>query len=231
MAKKQRKSDNKGNLDRGDNYLDRIKDETEKGKTPWHPRHHGVKMQAHHLISEKALTLISLKLKKALDASRYNMNFVDNLVFLPSTFQGACHLQIQPHKSGHEWKDSDTKKKASYHRNVSKLLFTAERYADKECVGQNASNANDLVDEMKSVSLQIMDLVQNFHKKYRLSQVAQHFTPGNHVGCSGADLMGDHNDEFTCPVDRNHCSNHGSDQSDENISYVSNSPYVLMIGK
>ena len=81
----------------GSAYRKRIERAT--ADEPKHPRHHGVAMQAHHVISATAMHASGLadKIKKF----GYNINELENLALLPCTLQGACYLGVQPHRGNH----------------------------------------------------------------------------------------------------------------------------------
>ena len=64
-----------------------------------HPRHRGVKMQAHHILSGEGAKLSQMGRK--LVGFGYDINTPKNLAFLPCTLQGACYLGIQPHRGNH----------------------------------------------------------------------------------------------------------------------------------
>ncbi len=69
-----------------------------------HPFCHGIQMDTHHLVSEKALDGCDDDLKEMLIDKGYNINYLGNLVGIPATFKGACHLGVQVHRSDHKFK-------------------------------------------------------------------------------------------------------------------------------
>jgi hypothetical protein len=77
-----------GNSAKDTQYLKRITEHIATDKT--HPRHQGVKMQAHHIISGEGIKRSGLG--KKLKEFGYNINLLPNLVFIPCTLQGACYL-------------------------------------------------------------------------------------------------------------------------------------------
>src|SRR5690606_37771760 len=93
-----------------------------------HPHNHNMKMQAHHLVSAKGVQLAQMGRK--LEQLGYNINVLENLVLLPSTLQGACHLKVQLHRGDHTHEDDDHP--ISYHRKVKAEITTLERFLD-EC--------------------------------------------------------------------------------------------------
>ncbi|WP_115618441.1 AHH domain-containing protein [Chromobacterium vaccinii] len=106
-----------------------------------HPMHAGIAMQAHHLISEKGVnqSLIGHWLIKV----GYDINILPNLALIPSTLQGACHLGVQPHKSGHtipsdpgEW-DDDNMHPQSYHDLIAKQLRIVKLESEAICYGND----------------------------------------------------------------------------------------------
>ena len=112
-----------GNSAKDSKYLKRIKDAIEGDKA--HPRHNGVKMQAHHAISAEGMKLSGLG--KKIEKFGYDINLLSNLVFIPCTLQGACYLGVQPHRGNHtavisqDDYDDDLEPK-NYHKLISSRI-------------------------------------------------------------------------------------------------------------
>jgi len=106
------------NIERDTGYAGRLRTRAKKVKN--HPIEKGVEMQAHHLISCTAVEKSGLG--DLLIKAGYNINDWPNLVFLPSTLQGACHLKVQVHRGDHtaSHKDSDKDHLPSYHKMIKK---------------------------------------------------------------------------------------------------------------
>jgi hypothetical protein len=85
-------------------------------KKPDHPIHRGVDVQVHHLVSRKSV----VKLEDILIARGYNIDTLANLVVLPCTLPGACHLRVQLHRGNHTGGDDDHP--VRYHLYVAGLL-------------------------------------------------------------------------------------------------------------
>src|SRR5690606_11536965 len=72
---------------------------------PSHPIHHNIEMQAHRLISSKGVQMAGMG--RQLAGLGYDINVLENLVLLPSSLQGACHLKVQLHRGDHKYTDDD----------------------------------------------------------------------------------------------------------------------------
>ena len=113
-------------------YLNRLKKATELDRG--HPRHHGVKMQAHHLLSADGFKKSGkVSFFKGLG---YDINAIENLAFIPSTLQGACHLAVQLHRGNHDSSDpdaadSDSEHPIGYHRKIAKVIADCAARLDK----------------------------------------------------------------------------------------------------
>lgn len=112
-------------------YLTTLKKLTESSA---HPRNQGVTMQAHHVISAKSVVLAGLK--DRLEDFGYDINVANNLVFIPSTLQGACLLQVQPHRGDHSAVDAadiDGNRDDTYHEKVRDRLKKVLPKLEREC--------------------------------------------------------------------------------------------------
>ncbi|PLK46934.1 AHH domain-containing protein [Uliginosibacterium sp. TH139] len=203
-----------------------------------HPRHQGVAMQAHHVISATAMKESGLadKIRKF----GYDINLLDNLVFLPSTLQGACHLGVQPHRGNHTAPilDSydDDEHPLSYHKMVAKRIMAAKLGLTKDCPGymggpQDLTARHKIKSELDNLSQQILKLIQKRPEEAPLTRVAAHFQPGDSIGCAGTDSTTLHRFDHQCSVGRNHHKNQGPEQKVENITYASDGKYQLKAGR
>jgi hypothetical protein len=173
------------------NYLETIQDNT---LDPRHPRHNGITMQAHHLLTVSGVKNSSVA-KTLIDAG-YNINWIRNIVFLPSTLKGACHLGIQPHRGDHKTtikilgKDSlgDDEHPMNYHKLVQKRVEEAIR----PLVGISCPDANKkILSEMNIVSKKILSLIQNHPEKAPLTSIAdfRFYNSGSHFGCGNEESV------------------------------------------
>lgn len=206
-----------------------------------HPRHNGIKMQAHHIISAEGV-------KRSTKGSTlvkfgYDINCLKNLVFLPCTLQGACHLGIQPHRGNHTapsdpWPGSKASERVdensydddahpeSYHIMVSQKVKDIAGHLDRECKG-NARDAGVAQEKLDDLSQTILLTIYGRPNRARLTKIADSFLPGHPIGCSGAHSVGSHNKSKSCPSDRDHLGSRGT----ENITFKAAGPYVPRPGK
>ena len=220
-----------GNVLKGDKYLAALIRVIRH--LPNHPRHHGVQMQAHHIISEKGVSL-SGRGKKLVQIG-YDINDLPNLVFIPCTLQGACHLGVQVHRGNHtapvdqNKSDRDGDKSLNYHDMVRTQILDLALPLAKSCTNTSAANA---VTEVNKVGKRILRWIQDSPGKAPLTAAAKAFQPGSPVGCGGVDAVGSLKGSVTpCPKERNHFRRQGRGQSPENITYQSDKPYRLAPGR
>lgn len=221
-----------GNTSKDSKYLARIKTAIEMQLN--HPRHHGVKMQAHHAISAKGMELSGFA--KRIKEFGYDINLLSNLVFLPCTLQGACYLGVQPHRGNHTalWDQDeydDDEHPRGYHDMVAQKIKRLELPISKECAGSGNIKEVKIQTKLDDLSKMIVDLIQKKPGKAPLTSVAKYFTPGDLVGCSGVDSITLHRGADSCSVSRNHYKNQASRQRSEDMQYKSNGRYTLEIGK
>lgn len=215
---------------------------------PGHPRRQGVEMQAHHLISGKAIKMLSPGVRKNLEYFNYNINTTKNLVYLPYTLQGACHLGVQPHRGDHSAKvsqdmfDDDSDVPDTYHKKVRNRLSELAPLINKSCPGDcSKAELSKLVekvgDRLNGVSLMTLQMIQNIPPEAPLTKLYQYFQPGHSVGCAGVDSVNGHGKnhedhaKHRCGVGRNHLKNQRVGQDKENILYVSDGKYQLKVGQ
>ncbi|WP_165390924.1 AHH domain-containing protein [Pseudoduganella lutea] len=201
--------------------------------SPAHPRNQQLKMQAHHLISEKGARLSNLGDRMA--DFGYNINAIKNLVFIPSTLQGACLLQVQPHRGDHtavDPVDNDEEKPAAYHVMVAMKIQRDMPGIERKC-GIPGTDVKELICKaMDDLSEEIADLIQNDPREAKLSEVWANYDPESKAGCRGVDSISVKKKDLLdeCPVHRNHTKNQGEGQQKENIHYVLRTPYILKPG-
>ncbi|MDW5419185.1 AHH domain-containing protein [Iodobacter sp. CM08] len=209
-----------GNIGKDSKYLNRIKDAT--AHIADHPRHHGIKMQAHHLISADGVH--ESRLGKKLAEFGYDINLLPNLVFIPSSLQGACHLSVQPHRGNHTAPiaselDDDLDHPDTYHTMVSKRIREMADLLSQNCPGDDAQHRAKVTKEMNKISNKILNMIQKAPALAPLTYIASSFSMGAN-GCKGVDQVPTHRRVNTpCPVDRNHEDKQGKNQNKENIKY------------
>lgn len=221
-----------GNTSKNSAYLRRIKNAIEHDKS--HPRHNGVLMQAHHIISAEGMK--RSRMDKQIEKFGYDINELPNLSFIPCTLQGACHLGVQPHRGNHtalvdqDEYDDDLEPK-NYHLMISKKIRGLNLPLDKECPGTDTQKREKIISELNSLSKKILKLIENSPGHAPLTDIAKSFTPGHHVGCGGVDSVRLNKGLVSCPVERNHLNRQASEQKTENITYKSDGKYKLIPGK
>ncbi|MEZ7208421.1 AHH domain-containing protein [Pseudoalteromonas sp. DY56-GL79] len=141
-----------------------------------HPFHNGIHMAAHHLISNKGV-LIS-ELGDVLVHRGYNINLVENLVFLPSTLQGACQLRVQLHRYNHTYALPN---QAAYHVQVASALVKVRTKVLK-CVPKVTGSNNEIQSMLNSISEDILQKVAEF--RIPLTPIFNNFKPSSKTGCA-----------------------------------------------
>lgn len=229
-----------GNSSKNSMYLAMMKANTTDKK---HPRNMGVKMQAHHVISADGVVLSGIG--ERMEKFGYDINLEKNLVFIPCTLQGACYLGVQPHRGNHtaegmiepepsEDDYDDDAEPRSYHKQVAMRLIEAERKFPKTCKKEDLGK-NAVVDKLDGIAQDLLDLIQDYPHKLPLTSVAQHFRGHSNIGCGGLDsvslLDNKHTVPVPCAVERRHFKNQRKGQRKENIFFVSDGKYKLIMGK
>lgn len=206
-----------------------------------HPKHQGVTMQAHHLLSADAFAIA--KVVPYFKGLGYDINAVENLVFIPSTLQGACHLETQLHRGNHgsideeAADDDDDEHPDSYHVVVAKILLkvTKKLRADEACQMSAKLRAEKAQKKLDVASRKVMQMINLY--QVHLASIASLFS--NDVekfknagrGCSGVDSVPDANlTTAKCEVSRNHCGQRGKKQRVEKIIYAKQT-YKLKVGR
>jgi hypothetical protein len=223
-----------GNTLKDAKYLKRIKDATTATGDPGHPRHHAIKMQAHHVISADGVKKSGLG--KELVEFGYDINLLPNLTFIPSTLQGACHLSVQPHRGNHaalienDESDDDSDHPIAYHDLVKTRVKELKRLLIGECPAGHPGRRAEIREEMDRISKDIVKKIQYSPARAPLTKIAQSFAPDSKNGCGGTDSVTSHNLN-DCPVERNHENQQGPDQRKEQITYKRTKPYILKAGR
>jgi hypothetical protein len=218
-------------------YRDRVMRAVQSDR--WHPVHHGIKMQAHHLISASGMHASGMG--PTIKKFGYDINQLPNLVLLPCTLQGACHLGVQPHRGNHTADVEDERYKddehpRDYHDSVKDRLKNLRLGLTKDCPGY-LGGARELEARMKvkrlldDLSSEILEDIQRKPRNAPLTKIAQSFQRGSGVGCGGVDSTSRHAGLHNCPVQRNHRKMQGADQRVESITYEAVEPYKLKAGK
>jgi len=186
-----------------------------------HPMNCGIRMQIHHLISQSVVSRDDLKPK--LDALKYKINNKENLVALPSSLAGACHLEVQLHRGNHTKKicsddmDNDKYHKMEYHDYVFDLVLAKLSKIEKKCEqGKSISPQKRLND----VSYEILEDIKSFILP--LTSCFKEFEP-EREGCANCNTVPELNDRKKNgeKCDRNH----------KNFKSFQKRKYVLEVGK
>lgn len=230
----------KGNTSKDSKYLG-LMNRAIKGKHT-HPKNNGIRMQAHHIISAEGVKMSGMGSK--LEEFGYDINLGPNLVFLPCTLQGACHLKVQPHRGDHtaeserpprleseEDNYDDDRHPFSYHTMIATRVHGLKLPLERQCTGLDDPARGIVKSKMDELSSEILDLIVNRAKRARLTNIADHFAIGNHVGCSGVDSVGDHNATRSCPTERSHRSAQGPGQRKEDIKFQTLGRYTPKVGE
>lgn len=223
----------KGNDSKNSTYLATMLRRTEPDKS--HPRHKGIKMQAHHILSAEGVK--QSRMGPKLVGFGYDINEAKNLVFLPCTLQGACHLGVQPHRGNHsagsdvvdDRSYDDDDHPPSYHELVARLLMHLETSIDRRCGGNSDRDAHKVQEMVNDLGQRVLMMIYGQPNRARLTRIADSFKVGHSVGCAGVDNVGRHQRQ-ACPVGRNHFGRQGSAQQRENITFEA-SRYVPRPGK
>lgn len=232
-----------GNVSKSSTYLTVLKTRVELDRG--HPLHHGIKMQAHHIISADGVKRSGMGTK--LVKHGYDINVLKNLVFLPSTLQGACHLGVQPHRGNHSAVSDpgpdvqspdrgeggsydDDAHPVSYHELIKQRVLRLVSLIDRECEGK--SDTGTLAQEkMDDLSRDIALMIYGRPSRARLTRIADSFLLGHPTGCAGVDSVERHTDSKKCPMSRNHQERQAPSQSNESIGFGANAGYMPRPGK
>lgn len=226
----------------GTKYRDHL-----KAKATLHPKHpinHKVAMQAHHVISEKGVSLIDKIFRNKLIEFDYNINVLDNLVFIPSTLQGACHLGVQPHRGNHgalltkamsllDPDNDDRPHPEPYHKMVKRMVEKIAKGLESKCVKDHPLLKEKVKIKMNRISKDILEVIQHDPRNAQLTSMAVNFAPDIPTGCCGFVNIPKKLPipKPLCPVGRDHTSKQGPEQKPEDIKFPkSKTPYKLEVG-
>jgi hypothetical protein len=187
-------------------YRQNVLNNTTREKDPYHPRHYGITMQAHHLLSKKGVQ--NSGLSKDLEHLGYDINHLKNISLIPSTLSGACHLNIQVHRGNHgaanaDASDDDGQHKKSYHIRVQEFVEELESKIDtgKYC----DSDREVLIRAMNKCSRKMVSSINS--NKIALTKVYKNFGTDNtnRKGCSNQTSISSINKNSShCLKDRDH---------------------------
>ena len=202
-----------------ENLLEAIKDDTN------HPLQCGIPMQIHHLLSKAAAKRSGAKL--ILESYGYDINKLENLVALPCTFAGACHLGVQLHRGDHTSSsnnDDDDEHNDSYHDHVQKIIVNAIENIENNCEGGDDKKVQD---RMNKKSKTVLDDIIDY--RIRLTRVHIWFKEKN-SGCNG---LGKINEKFSIDdlVKSKDNTNNNCDREHAEFELFPKQKYNLKIGK
>jgi hypothetical protein len=206
---------------------------------PSHPKKHGIKMQAHHIIFADGMGRSGIH--SIIKEFKYDINNLDNLSFIPCTLQGACYLGVQPHRGNHdsaidESNYVDDSEPRTYHEYVSSRLKDMHGFIEKHCIGSKEENEKKVVKKLNELSFEILETIQHHPMRAPLTRIALAFGKTG-VGYSGVDSVTTHDRSRPCPVDRKHLfdkadrtKSQAPGQKNEEISFVSKAKFLLIPG-
>ena len=161
-----------------------------------HPINNGIHMQAHHLISEEGLKMSQMG--NLLKMRGYDINAIKNLVFLPSTLPGACHLGVQPHRGNHIFKDDEHPK--SYHQEVGTRLTDMQEEVDNCSASDSAKKTQKLINATSKV---LLGKIKSF--SLPLTPIMTKFDTDKQIGCGNCIDVKEHQADSTpCKSNRDH---------------------------
>jgi hypothetical protein len=192
-----------GSLEKNDKqYKKNINRVTSKRMKPGHPRHNGIHMQAHHLLSQKAFSEITPKLEELIIDRGYDIDRANNLSYIPSTLPGACHLSIQPHRGDHLSKDDrDADHPDDYHTTVKKLIAKFEKKIE-ECSKKSKAGKKSTGEILDGLSKKVAGMI--VRNKLRLTDIHASFKGSSFQGCGNSIDINDHEGAAPCRSRRDH---------------------------
>lgn len=158
--------------------------------SPNHPVHH-ISMQAHHLISKKSVMLTGKK--EEFEDRGYDINIAENVALFPSVYEGACHLEMQLHRSDHkdagpeydeihEGDDGDNAHSRVYHNVIkTKYLDAISKKIDKYC--SDDYTPRELQADLDDISQDIYEEITDLELLLVDRKVSIDFKSGNLAGC------------------------------------------------
>ncbi|WP_199610004.1 AHH domain-containing protein [Flocculibacter collagenilyticus] len=184
----------RGNAQKDKKYLGRMQRAVKHDDN--HPINNGIHMAAHHLISAKGVELSELG--SLLEHRGYDINELENLVYLPSTFEGACQLRVQLHKGDHTYALPGEK---PYHDQVKAMVKKLKNQFTNCSSKIEGKNYVDML--MNEISLDLVEKISQF--RIPLTSVFRNFKPSSYVGCANKVKISEVQDRVgRCYHDRNH---------------------------
>ncbi len=181
-----------------ENVLNRAK------KDPMHPINYGFKMQVHHLLSKSGVS--KTQKENFLKSYGYDINDSGNLVALPSTLSGACHLKVQLHRGNHgtiSLNDNDKVHSKSYHGYIKEILKPAIFEIKNKCKTNDVKKVQVFLNLHSQI---VLDDISEF--KLPLTKVSKLFQNGgrgclNENNISGLEKA-KFSEKLSCDCDRTH---------------------------
>jgi hypothetical protein len=197
-----------GNTKKDSKYLKRITEAiAEFEDHPKHSKNAGINMQAHHLISEQGLSKATYL--EQIDHLGYDINVLENLVFMPTDPFDACHMGVQVHRSGHTSKintsnDPDDDHPKSYHEVIETYINAISDDVDDICENRASENKKRerIQRTMNSISKNILKEIRAF--KLKLTSSANNFDPSSKIGCSNFNNIQKDRPTTNCKLNRTH---------------------------
>jgi hypothetical protein len=197
-----------GNSKKDSKYLKTITEAIAKFEDhPKHSKNGGINMQAHHLISEQGLSKATYL--EQIDHLGYDINELENLVFMPTDPFDACHMGVQVHRSGHTSKintsnDPDDDHPLSYHDIVRRKVDKLSIHIDDICENKDSSSKNKkrIQNLMNNTSFEILKDIRNF--KLKLTSSASNFETKSKIGCSNFNNINKDRKTTECKLSRIH---------------------------
>ncbi|ELR8727674.1 AHH domain-containing protein [Vibrio vulnificus] len=163
-----------------------------------HPYFLGIHMETHHLISSKGAHLDTRTAQRLVNAG-YVIDTLDNLVGLPATLPGACHLGLQAHRGEHPDKPVESK---AYHTTVKNELEKVKELLKQCPPNTKASDKTPNIDDITNkISKRLLDKIVS--NKVALTNIPNNFS--SYVGCRGqTSITKARETSERCPVGCNH---------------------------
>jgi hypothetical protein len=140
--------------------------------------------------------------KPVLESYGYDINKIGNLVALPCTLDGACHLEVQLHRGDHtSFTDNDDEHPTPYHVHVMDIMQKAVEFIEKNCESGSSAKVQARMDNR---SEGVLEDIENFY--IRLTRVHKCFKH-KEIGCNGKSSVGDLDDsrnDDNAGCNRNH---------------------------
>ncbi|WP_196161096.1 AHH domain-containing protein [Reinekea sp. G2M2-21] len=163
---------------------------------PNHPIFNGIIMAAHHLISVEGMAKSGLG--SLVEDRGYNINLVENLIFLPYELEGACHLGVQLHRGDHTAEVNGR----NYHAAVKALLEKKINEIEK-CESSPKETLKKLTRTLNGISELMAEMIEDW--EVFLSGIAKDFEPDNAKGCGNTKTIGQHRlSDRHCHLNRDH---------------------------